>query len=238
MKKIFLKTLIGSLIISAILAILVILFGFDSDWGIQTLFTTLVIFPFSITGLCCSSISENEKVKWFSYIGIATNIIGCLMYIGLIWGLLDICLIFCEEDANLTWNLLGTFSTLSISFAHISTLLAINSTNKTVNISKKTTIIISAILDLLLLDGIWLNLIEYNEFTGKLVIILIILMVLGTVVSPLLHKATKKQEQKIAKEEPINKEIQITQLKCPNCNFEIKEDWKFCPNCNTNLKEK
>ena len=166
MKKIFLKTLIGSLIISAILAILVILFGFDSDWGIQTLFTTLVIFPFSITGLCCSSISENEKVKWFSYIGIATNIIGCLMYIGLIWGLLDICLIFCEEDTNLTWNLLGT------------------------------------------------------------------------VVSPLLHKATKKQEQKIAKEEPINKEIQITQLKCPNCNFEIKEDWKFCPNCNTNLKEK
>lgn len=237
MKKIFLKTLIGSLILSAILAILVILFGFDSDWGLKTLFTTLVVFPFSITGLCCSSISENEKVKWFSYVGIATNIIGCLMYIALIWGILDICIIFCEESTELTWNLLSTFSTLSISFAHISTLLAINSTNKTVNISKKTTIIISTILDLLLLDGIWLNLIEYNEFTGKLVIILIILMVLGTVISPLLHKATKKQEQKATKEEPIKEEIPTTELKCPNCNFDIKDDWKFCPNCNKNLQE-
>ena len=237
MKKIFLKTLIGSLILSAILAILVILFGFDSDWGIKTLFTTLIVFPFSITGLCCSSISENEKVKWFSYVGIATNIIGCLMYIGLIWGTLDICIIFCEESTELTWNLLSTFSTLSISFAHISTLLAINSTNKTVNISKKATVIISVILDLLLLDGIWLNLIEYNEFTGKLVIILIILMVLGTVISPLLHKATKKQEQKATKEEPIKEEIPTTELKCPNCNFDIKDDWKFCPNCNKNLQE-
>ena len=237
MKKIFLKTLIGSLILSAILAILVILFGFDSDWGLKTLFTTLVVFPFSITGLCCSSISENEKVKWFSYVGIATNIIGCLMYIALIWGILDICIIFCEESTELTWNLLSTFSTLSISFAHISTLLAINSTNKTVNISKKTTLIISAILDLLLLDGIWLNLIEYNEFTGKLVIILIILMVLGTVISPLLHKATKNQEQKATKEEPIKEEIPTTELKCPNCNFDIKDDWKFCPNCNKNLQE-
>lgn len=237
MKKIFLKTLIGSLILSAILAILVILFGFDSDWGLKTLFTTLIVFPFSITGLCCSSISENEKVKWFSYVGIATNIIGCLMYIGLIWEILDICIIFCEESTELTWNLLSTFSTLSISFAHISTLLAINSTNKTVNISKKTTVIISVILDLLLLDGIWLNLIEYNEFTGKLVIILIILMVLGTVISPLLHKATKKQEQKATKEEPIKEEIPTTKLKCPNCNFDIKDDWKFCPNCNKNLQE-
>lgn len=237
MKKIFLKTLIGSLILSAILAILVILFGFDSDWGLKTLFTTLIVFPFSITGLCCSSISENEKVKWFSYVGIATNIIGCLMYIALIWGILDICIIFCEESTELTWNLLSTFSTLSISFAHISTLLAINSTNKTVNISKKTTVIISIILDLLLLDGIWLNLIEYNEFTGKLVIILIILMVLGTVISPLLHKATKKQEQKATKEEPIKEEIPTTELKCPNCNFDIKDDWKFCPNCNKNLQE-
>lgn len=237
MKKIFLKTLIGSLILSAILAILVILFGFDSDWGLKTLFTTLIVFPFSITGLCCSSISENKKVKWFSYVGIATNIIGCLMYIGLIWGILDICIIFCEESTELTWNLLSTFSTLSISFAHISTLLAINSTNKTVNISKKATVIISVILDLLLLDGIWLNLIEYNEFTGKLVIILIILMVLGTVISPLLHKATKKQEQKATKEEPIKEEIPTTELKCPNCNFDIKDDWKFCPNCNKNLQE-
>lgn len=232
MKKFFIKTLIGSLVISALLAILVILFQFETDWSINILLTTFIVFPFSITCLCCSSIYEKPKLKTLSLIGIIINIIGCLLYIGVIWDLIEFCLFFCEEDTNITFQTMVTLSLLSTSLAHISLLLVINSNNQAVKKAQLFTIITSIIIDLLLLDSIWLNLIEYNDLLSKLVIITIILMVLGTIITPLLHIATKNKNKEIPQ---IKKESPNT--KCPNCNYDIDPNWKFCPNCNTNLSE-
>lgn len=239
MKKIFLKTLVGSLVISAILAIFIIITDFESSICSKILLSTLLIFPFSITGLCCSSIYEKPKLKAFSLIGIIINIIGCLLYLGVIWEILNVCIIFCENNDGLDiWQLLLTSTTLSTSFAHISLLLLINSQDKIVNIIKKTTIITSIILDLIILDGIWTQILQ-EAIWGKIILILIIIIVLGTIVCPIWHNLTKNQKKNLPNTEEYNNTIEATtKPKCPKCNYEIEDNWKFCPNCNNPIEPK
>lgn len=227
MKKIFLKTLVGSLVISALIAILFIITDFENDICAQILLTTFIIFPFSITGLCCSTIYEKDKLKTFSLIGIIINIIGCILYTGLIWGFFDACIFFCEDD-NLfdIWELLLTSTTLATSFAHISLLLLISSKDKIVKFIQKATIILSSILDIIILDAIWTQLID-DEMWGSPILIIIILVVLGTIVCPILHSITKNQSK--------TEKVKTITKKCPKCNYELKEEWKFCPNCNNQI---
>lgn len=238
MKKIFLKTLVWSLVISAILAIFIIITDFESSICSKILLSTLLIFPFSITGLCCSSIYEKPKLKTFSLIGIIINIIGCLLYLGVIWDILDVCILFCEDHEGLNiWQLLFTSTTLSTSFAHISLLLLINSQDKIVNTIKKTTIITSIILDLIILDGIWTQILQ-EAIWGKIILILIIIIVLGTIVCPIWHNLTKNQKKVLLNNEETKNTIEtITKQKCPQCNYEIEDNWKFCPNCNTPIEQ-
>lgn len=225
MKKIFIKGIIGSLILSAIMAIFVVIFEPEGDWGFKILLTIFTVFPFSITGLCCASIFEKEKIKWFSTIGIIINVLTCLLYISLIWEIFDICLFFCKEDTTFMWQLLGTTTLLSTSTAHISLILLINSKESLVKIVKTITIIISIIVDIIILDSFWFQILKNIE---KLTLSLIIIMILITILSPILHVLTKKQTKKEIQDMPKNK--------CPKCNLELEENWKFCPNCNNEIK--
>lgn len=58
MKKTILKIVIISLCISALLAIFVILTGTLNEISEKILATTSLIFGFSISGLCCSTLYE------------------------------------------------------------------------------------------------------------------------------------------------------------------------------------
>lgn len=239
MKKIFLKTLIWSLIISAVLSIIIIITNFESSICNKILLSTLLIFPFSITGLCCSSIYEKPKLKIFSLIGIIINIIGCLLYLGVIWDILTVCLIFCEnQEGSNIWQLLFTSTILSTSLAHISLLLLINSQDKIVNTIKKLTIVASAFLDLIILDIIWTHFFQ-EEIWLKITLILIIIITLGTIVCPIWHNLTKNQKKELPKPKEINNIIEEPpKPKCPQCNYEIERNWKYCPNCNNQINQK
>lgn len=238
MKKIFKKIVIGSLVTSAILAILAILLEIDSEIGGKVLLSTMLVFPFSMAGLCCSSIYEKDNLKWLSIVGIAICTIGCLYYIGTIWEIFDLCILFCEEDTDLEWKIFGTFALLPASFAQISLLLSNNCETKEAKIIQKVTAILTTIIIILFLDEIWTELIEYNDFLSKLVAIIFILAAVGTILTRILSKPNKKVN--IVKDvidynfmEDLNNE----ELKCPNCQNKVNPEWKYCPNCNNQLKE-
>lgn len=238
MKNIFKKIVIVSLVTSAVFAILAVLTGFDSEIGANILLTTMLLFPFSMAGLCCSAISEKKNLKWLSNTGMTICVISFLYYAGLIWGIFDICLLFCEEETELEWKLFSTLAVLPTYFAQISLLLSNNCETDKSKIIQKVTAILSTIICFLVLEAIWIQLIEYNELLGRLIICILILIAVGTILTRILSKPSKKID--VVKDiihHNIMDDINNEEKTCPNCNKVINPEWKFCPNCNTQLIE-
>lgn len=133
-----------------------------------------------------------------------------------------------------------TILLLAPSLAHISLILNINNKNKYVTLCRNITVIISIIIDMFLLQNLWLNYLD-NELYWKGIIVLLIIMALGTITSPILnivHKDTrisKKQENCTIPPETSPKETE--EKVCPNCKQEINPNWNYCPNCNQKIKE-
>jgi len=178
MKKIVLKTLIFTFIISAVLGISIIFLDLWNDITGKILLSTVIIFGFSVPGLSCSTNYEKSKDKIFPMAGISTCFISCIYLLLLTWGFLE----------YLNWKFILSGILLSSSFGHISLLLLIDSKEKIVNYFKNGTIILSVIIDILLMLIIFFEI----EFEWKLLAIITILIVLGTIVTPLLNKLNNK----------------------------------------------
>ena len=183
MKKTVLKTLIFTFIISAVLGISIIFLDLWNDITGKILLSTVVIFGFSIPGLSCSTNYEKAKDKTFSIVGIVTCFISCIYLLLLMWEFLEF-----EFFDDLNWKFILSGILLSSSFGHISLLLLIDSKEKIVNYFKNGTIILSVIIDILFLLMIFLEI----EIEWKLLAIIAILIVLGTIVTPLLNKLNNK----------------------------------------------
>lgn len=202
MKKIVLKTLIFTFVISAILGISIIFLDLWNEVTSKILLSTCIIFGFSIPGLSCSTSYEKAKDKTFSAIGIITCFISCIYLLLLVWGFLDF-----DFFDDLNWKFILSGILTSSSFGHICLLLLINSDEKIVNYFKNGTIIFSVIIDIMLLLQIFVEV----EISWKLQSIIAILIVLGTIVTPLLNKLKNKpvtiqsglQEDKYKKLEQI-----------------------------------
>ena len=109
--------------------------------------------------------------------------VSCIYFLLLIWEIFNF-----DFLDNLLWKFALTCILLSISFGHICLLLLINSTEKIVKIFRNSTITLSTIMDLFILIEIFVE----TELNWKLLSILAILMVLGTIVTPLLDKLNSR----------------------------------------------
>ena len=183
LKKIILKTLISTFVISAILGILIIVLDLWNDLTINVLLSTIIIFGFSIPGLCCSTCYEKDNNKAISIIGITICIISCIYFLLLIWNILEF-----KFFDGLNWKIVLSGILLSSSFGHVCLLLLVDSGNKNVINLKKCTIGLSMIMDVLLLAIVLLDI----EVSGKLLSILAILILLGTIILPLMNKLNNK----------------------------------------------
>lgn len=183
MKKLVLKTLVFTFIISAIFGISIIVLDLWNNITSNILLSTSIIFGFSIPALTCSINYEKKKDKTFSTIGIAVCFINCIYNLLVVWDFLDF-----EFLGSLIWKFTLYSILISSSIAHICLLLLIDSKEKLVKYFKNGTIILSAIIDILLLLLIFLKV----EISWKLLSVITILIVLGTIVTPLLNKLKKK----------------------------------------------
>lgn len=109
--------------------------------------------------------------------------VSCIYFLLLIWEIFNF-----DFLDNLLWKFVLTCILLSISFGHMCLLLLINSTEKIVKIFRNSTITLSIIMDLFLLIEIFVE----TELNWKLLSILAILMVFGTIVTPLLDKLNSR----------------------------------------------
>ena len=150
MKKIILKTLITTFIISALLGIYIVIFDYWNDITGKILLSTITIFGFSIPGLACSANYEKSDNKTISVTGMTICFISCCYFLLLDWEIINF-----DIFDDIMWKLMISCILLSASLAHICLLLLINPSNKKVNYFKKSTIYLSIAMDLLLLFEIY-----------------------------------------------------------------------------------
>lgn len=183
LKKTFLLTMIVSLSLSALIGILVILFGKFDEFQAKVLISTLAVGGFSLLGLCCSSIFERDKLKIFSIVGMSTCVFGLLHSILLIWGGFES---IWESEINL--KILLTFLIITVSMAQASVLLLIRYKNKKAQISLISTLALIGLIALIVVGLIYELIIFDNEMFFKFLTVIVILDVLGTVITPILNK--------------------------------------------------
>ena len=182
MKKNFLKLLVAALSLSALIGIIMILTG---NFEFRILFTALLIFIYSLAGLCSLSNYDKENLKFFSILGMTFAFIACLYSIGLVWSIF----IFDIFSAN-SWNIIITLNILCWSSAHISLLLLIDDKNDNVYVLKRATIILALIVDTIELLTIW-NYFEPSKTFKRIILVTDILIILGTITTPILSKMYK-----------------------------------------------
>lgn len=155
----------------------------------QIIITIIVL---SIAIILCSKMNKQEKYKFFSTIGIIINIYTAIWIILITWNIIEINIFNANKPLN-SFQEFFTLIILSLSSAHISCMLNIN-TKK--NLVKIGTIISSVILDILLLICFWGIITTYDLYIKILGLIVIITMT-GTI----LTIKTKNKEQSITTRE-------------------------------------
>ncbi len=85
LKKLLLRTLIGALVISALIGIYAFLFGEFNETEVKILLTTLSVSYFSVTSLACAAALEKGKQRFLSIPGLLLGVVGFVMFLLGIW---------------------------------------------------------------------------------------------------------------------------------------------------------
>jgi hypothetical protein len=85
LKQMLLRTLMGALILSAVVGIYAFLFGNFGHTEEKILFTTMAISYFSVSLLACAAAFEKKYVPLLTTPGLAVGIIGFLIFVPGIW---------------------------------------------------------------------------------------------------------------------------------------------------------
>lgn len=179
MKKVFLVSLIASLSVSALVAILIFLIGNFGETEARLLFTTLSIGGYSITGLCSAALYDKRKYTGFALLGIVIAVIGFLVTVGGIWEIIDF---------DTTWKAVAVCAILSLSIAHASLLLLAKSENGLVKSLLYATIVFIVVVAGMLIHLIVLDFNAVGEYYYRLLGVFAVVDVLGTILVPILRR--------------------------------------------------
>ena len=146
LRRVFLISLIASVVTSAVIGIGVLLLGNFGLIEVRILMTTLVITIVSVLGLACGAYVEIRGGKHLPYAGIALSIISGLMSFFIIWDILDDDEIFIKSF--LTVTLLAT------ACSHLS-LLALARLDRRFSWTRIAAVVCVALLCAILLYILW-----------------------------------------------------------------------------------
>ncbi len=182
LSKVFITILIGSLIIGSAISIGIFLFGEFGSTESRILGSIAALGFFSLAGLCSSTIYESDKYRRVSIAGVISATMAFILVLTAIW-----------EIIEMDWFAKPTIISivLAIAIAHVSLLLRIDPENKDVTLIRRWTVVSVIVLAALLIVGLLLELYDYDFFI-RLVGVVAILDVLGTVLVPILHYTLDK----------------------------------------------
>ncbi len=178
-KRLFLVALIISLSLSALIAIFVFIFGEFNETEVKLLFTTLAIGGYSLAGLCSSVLYDKKKYLPLSYLGFALSFLGFVFTTLAIWN---------ELNFYFAFRGLFAFMVLAISVSHVSLLLNMTPKNDLVRGISNATVTMISLVALLLLILIFSEFDIDTEFFYRILGVVAVLDVLGTILTPILNR--------------------------------------------------
>lgn len=179
LRRLFLISLIASVVTSAVIGIGVLLLGNFGLIEVRILMTTLVITIVSVLGLACGAYVEIRGGKQLPYAGIALSVVAGLMSFFIIWDILDDDEIFIKSF--LTVTLLAT------ACSHLS-LLALARLDRRFSWTRIAAVVCVVLLCSILLYILWFEPTGESDLIYRVLGVLGILLASITVVTPVLHK--------------------------------------------------
>lgn len=187
LKRYFLIVMVASLAVSALMGILAILVGNFGETEFKILLTTLVFGLFSIAGLANLRNLESTRAGYrsFAWLGIAFSVAALALSVFVIWG--------SQTELVVKWML--TFGVLSLASAHASLLLpSINDVAAIVSgVALATLISITFVVILVLYFIFAADKMLETELYFRLLGVVAILDVFGTITVPILSKVMAKK---------------------------------------------
>jgi hypothetical protein len=179
LRRIFLITLIGSVVTSAVVGIGVILFGDFGSFEVRILMTTLTVTAMSILGMACGAYLESGRGRLLPFLGIGLSIVSALMIFLIIWDLLD--------DSEMFIKSTISASLLATSCSHLS-LISLARLDKRFIWSRITAFVCVWTLTAILLYILWFEPNSTSDLVLRIIGILSILIAAITIMTPVFHK--------------------------------------------------
>ena len=195
-RRIFLLALIGSVALSALVGIGVVLLGDFGQIEVRVLMTTLTVTVTSVFGLACGAALEAGRGRMIPAAGIAFSVAAALMCFLVIWNVLD------DEEQFIKAFVTATI--LAASCSHIS-LLSLARLDRRFSWTHTAAQAIVWPLAVLLLFIIWFEPEGEGDIVYRALGVLGILLASVTVVTPVLHKLSSTDRAGAAGE--LDKEI-------------------------------
>jgi hypothetical protein len=205
LRRLFLYLLIGSIGLSALIGIGVLLFGNFGSIEVRVLFTTLTVTVTSIFGLACGAYLETGRGRYLPITGIALSIVAALMCFLIIWDVLDDNEVFIKSFLTATM--------IAAACSHLS-LLSLARLDKKFSWTRIAAVACVVLLCAILLYILWFEPEGDSDLIYRILGVLGILVASITVVTPILHKLSSKDGES----EKIDTEIE--QLKAQIAELE------------------
>ncbi len=179
LKRLFLYTLIASVVFSALMGIGVILLGNFGELEVGVLMTTLTITVTSIAGLACGAYYESGRGRTLPTVGITLSVSAALMVMLIIWNVLD------DNSTYIKATL--TVAMLAVSASHLS-LLSMARLDNRFAWSRFAAFVFIGLLDTILLYILWFEPTSSGNAIARIIGVLSILIAAITVITPVFHK--------------------------------------------------
>ena len=183
-RRIFLYTLIASVVLSAVIGIGVVLFGDFGQTEIRVLMTTLTVTMTSILGLACGAYFETGRSRMLPTAGIIFSLAAAVMSFLIIWDVLDDSETFIKSFVSVT--------VLAAACSHLS-LLLLARLDRRFAWSRSASFTCVGLLTAVLLFITWLREPVSDETTARILGVLSILVASLTVMTPVFHKLSNTE---------------------------------------------
>ena len=177
-KKLFLYLFVGSIGVSALIGIAILIFGNFGEFEVRVLLTALTVTVTSILGLACGAFLETGRQRAIPLIGIALAVISGVMWMFVVW--LD------GNRGDVFVRSLLSITIVAAACAHISliSLARLDAPFRWLRIAAHATVWpLAALLVVLIWNSSWME----KDVWGRIVGIVSILVGAVTVMTPIFH---------------------------------------------------
>jgi hypothetical protein len=189
-RKFFLIVIISFLVVTALLGIIAVLSSGLGELGTKVLYTTIEVDIAAILGLCCAAISRTKLQQVVQLVGFVSIIVALGVGLNLLW-------VNYDQPAYIIERVGGVALIVSVASAHASLIQPLLGHNRSLSLVTLLNTLCIAIIAELLANYLIFTDFSPDTWYNKLIAVVLILDVLGTLLAIILWRLAKSSKTNI-----------------------------------------